>query len=176
MSNILQNIPLYPKKKTQGIVGLMGIVKIQHFRDGKLLSEEVIRNTITNVGKDKVASLLSEAPTPASALFKWLAIGNSGTAAAAANTLLVGEVQTGTLARASSTASKVTTTVAGDTRRLVKTFTKDFATPATTSIREVGVFNTSTKNVATMLGRTTFSVKNLSQNDTLRVQYDLIVS
>lgn len=173
MKNI-RPVSLLPKKEESPV--LKGIVTIEHYRKGILLSREVILNTITNSGKRLIANIMSEAPSPATALVKWLAIGNSSTAAAASDTTLIGEITTGSLARSLATLSKVTTSVAGDTRRLVHTFTKDFSTPSVTTIREVGVFDTSTANTRTMLGRTTFTEKNLSLNDTLKVTYDIQVS
>lgn len=82
--------------------------------------------------------------------FSYLALGTGDTAFAAANTTLGTEITVGTdsgLVRAAATVSRVTTTQTNDTVQFAKTFTA----AATTTVKEVGVFNASSSGV--MLSR-----------------------
>jgi len=155
--------------KIKGALQIEGFWTIRHMRGDKILSEETIHNTTTNVGFKEVAGLINE---QSSIGFKWLALDNSGTAAAAANTTLASEITDAGLGKAAATCSKVTTTVAGDTAQLLKTFTAT----ATKTVRGAGVFDTAGASTGVLLARSTFSAKNMEANDTLQVTYKIKVA
>jgi len=150
--------------KLQGAITLKGKFIIRHFRNGQLLSEEEIDNTVTNAGKAEVAGLINEVTSGG---FKWLAVGSSSTAASASDTGLASEITANGLGRAAATCSRVTTTVTNDTAQLVHTWTAT----GTQTVKEAGLFDTSTANQGNMLARQTFSAKNMENNDTLELTY-----
>ena len=147
-------------------IGLHGYFNLRHFRGSELLDEIRLHNTITNMGMDEVAGLING--TRAGAFTK-IAIGTSGTAAAATNTGLLTELAGG-MARAAATCTQVTTDVTNDTARLVHTFTAT----ASYTIKEAGIFDTATSG-GRILARGTFTGKAMSSGDTLTVTYDIDV-
>jgi len=153
--------------RIKGALQIEGYFTVRHMRGDKILSEETIHNTTTNAGFKEIAGLINE---QSSGGFKWLGLDNSGTAAAAADTALASEITTAGLSRVSATCSKVTTTVAGDTAQLLKTFTAT----ATKAVRGVGIFDTASAGI--MAARTTFTAKNMETNDTLQVTYKIKVA
>jgi len=154
--------------KLKGAVTLKGRFRIRHFRDGELLSEEWIDNTVTNAGKAAVAGLMGEVTSGG---FKWIALDASSTAATAADTDLASEITANGLGRAAATVTRVTTDVTNDTLQLVHTWTAT----GTQTVRGAGIFDTSTAEAGTMLARQTFTAKNLEANDTLEVTYKIDV-
>ena len=155
--------------KLNGAIILKGKFGVRHIRNGKVLSEEWIDNTITNTGKPIVAGLINEV---VSGGFKWLAVGSSSTTAAATDTALATEITTNGLGRSSATCSRVTTTVTNDTAQLVHTWTAT----GTQAVQEAGIFDTSTASGGNMLARQTFAAKNLEANDTLQLTYKVSVA
>jgi len=149
--------------KLSGAMPMFGFGKIKHYRNGKLIDEITFFNTITNAGKAEAAGLFNEARAGG---FKYVAIGSSGTVAAAANTALAGEITGAGMARVEATCSRTTTTVTDDTAELLHTFTAT----ASQEVREVGIFDTATSG-GTMAGRSTFAVKNMETDDVLQVLY-----
>lgn len=148
--------------KLQGVITLKGKFCIRHLRDGEVLSEEWINNTVTATGKAEVAGLINEATSGG---FKWLAIGSSSTAATSADTALAEEITSPSLGRAASTCTRVTTDDTNDTAQLVHTWTST----ATQTVKEAGIFDAASSGV--MLARQTFAAKNMEANDTLAVTY-----
>jgi len=155
--------------RLKGALTLQGKFIIRHYRNGKLIDEEEITNTITNAGKAKVAGLINEVTSGG---FKWIALGDSSTAATANDTALASEITGSGLGRAQATCSRVTTDVSNDTAQLVHTF----VATGTVSVKEAGIFDTSTANAGTMLARQTFTAKNLEANDSLEVTYKVKVA
>jgi hypothetical protein len=147
---------------------LNGYFTITHKRGDEVLSVTKIHNTATTVGKAQVAGLINGQETNA---FKWIALDNSSTAAAAANTALASEITTAGLERAEATCSQTTTTGTDDTARLLHTWTAT----GTLSVRGCGIFDTSTEEAGTLGARTTFAEKNMEEDDTLEVTYDVKV-
>lgn len=153
--------------KLNGMITLKGQFNFKHYRNGKLLSEETIDNTITTVGIREVAGLINEVTTGG---FKWIQLGSSSTSATAANTTLAAAITAAGMSRAAATCTRTITTTANDTAQLVHTFT------ATTSqsVREAGIFDSSTSGV--MLARQTFTAKALESGDTLATTYKVRVA
>lgn len=152
--------------KLQGNIILKGKFCIRHIRDGEILGEEEINNTVTATGKAEVAGLINEVTSIG---FKWLAIGSSSTAATSANTVLAAEITSPSLKRVASTCTRVTTDDTNDTAQLVHTWTST----ATQTVQEAGIFDSSSGGV--MLARQTFTARNLAANDTLQVTYKVDV-
>jgi hypothetical protein len=148
--------------KLNGLITLKGQINFRHYRDGKLLSEETIDNTITTVGIREVAGLINEVTSGG---FKWIGLGSSSTSAVAANTDLAAVITAAGLARAAATCTRTITTTANDTAQLVHTFTAT----ATQAVREAAIFDASTSGI--MLARQTFAAKNMESSDTLVVTY-----
>lgn len=135
--------------------------------NGKVVRE--IDNLVVTTGKAGLASRLNGAG--AEAAFTYLAVGIGTTPAAAGDTALESEITDSGLARASATASRVTTTTANDTARLVYTWTVATNNKAVT---EAGALNAA--STGTLLGRQVFSAINLVPTDTLQLTYDFIIS
>lgn len=142
---------------------IKGFIKLDHFRDGKLLSSTGWRrNTITSAGKAQIALLAGDASaTP----FTYLAVGTSTTAPAANQTALVAEITDSGLERAAATVSRTTTTVTNDTLQLTKTWTAS----GSKTVEEIGIFNAS--SAGTMLGRALTTSKILVSGDQLVATY-----
>lgn len=153
--------------KLNGSVLLKGQFNLKHIRNGKLLSEETIDNTITTVGIREVAGLINEVTTGG---FKWIELGSSSTSASAANTTLAAAITAAGMPRAAATCTRTITTTANDTAQLVHTFTAT----ASQSVREAGIFDTATSGV--MLARQTFTAKALESGDTLAITYKVKVA
>src|ERR1035437_2720073 len=142
-----------------------GYFKIEHYRDGKLLSKEVVPNLLMNVYPAVVSGLLGA--TGSQVAFTYLALGTSATAVAATQTTLVAETVVSGLARAAATVSRITTTLTNDTLSLVKTFTAG----GSATIEEVGTFNASSNGV--MACRALTTSKLLVLNDTIAITYTI---
>lgn len=122
-----------------------------------------IHNLVTNAGMAGTASRINGAGGEAA--FTYIAIGTGVTGPAAGDTALEAEIVTGGGARASATASRVTTDVTNDTAQLQYTFnfTASFA------VTESGALNAAAAGV--LLARQTFSAINVANGDSLQVTW-----
>jgi len=127
--------------------------------DGKIKEEHEFKNLVVTVGKNFVASRMVGT---AANVMSHMAIGSSGTAAAAGDTALGGEL--GRVALASGTATTNVVTYAA-------TFPAGTGTGA---VVEAGVFNAGT--AGTMLCRTTFAVVNKGVDDAMSVTWTVTIS
>lgn len=127
--------------------------------DGKIKEEHEFKNLVVTVGKNFVASRMVGT---AANVMSHMAIGSSGTAAAAGDTTLGGEL--GRVALASGTATTNVVTYAA-------TFPAGTGTGA---VVEAGVFNANT--AGTMLCRTTFAVVNKGVDDAMSVTWTVTIS
>lgn len=127
-----------------------------------------IHNLVVDAGKAGVASRINGAGGEAA--FTYIAIGTGTVAPVAGDTALGAEITTGGGARASATASRVTTGVTNDTAQLQYTFnfTASFA------VTESGALNAA--SVGTLLARQTFSAINVANGDSLQVTWKFQVS
>jgi len=118
--------------------------------DGKIKQSQSKKNVIVSVGKAAMASRLTGVGSIP--LFNYLALGSDATAAAAGQSLLLGEL-TGALSsgaeRAHASVSRVTTAVEDDTGQLYY----QYAVQTSCNIQEVGAFNQSGAGNGQMLGR-----------------------
>lgn len=159
-------------KKLYDRTGLDGWFNIKHFRNGELLSEEIVHNTTTTVGRKRVAGLINERVSGAGQGFNYLAIGSSGTVSTSASTALTTELTYASFARTAATCTWQTTTTASDTARLVHTWTS--ASAGTVNVRECGILDTASGG--NMLAKTTFAAKAMANADTLAINYSIKVS
>jgi len=147
-------------RKIREHMEVRGSVYIEQYRNGRRICALDFPNTIVNDGLAWLAGALSgDTVTPSD--LKYIAIGTSTTAAAAAQTALVTEVET----RGEGTQSRITTTVTSDTYQAVATLN----ITDTHAITECGIFSASTNG--TMGARQTFAALNLISGDTLQITW-----
>ena len=133
-------------------------------KDGNIKDTREYSNLVTSAGLAGLASRLNG--SGAEAAFTYLAIGIGTTAAVAADTTLDSEITTVGGERASATASRVTTTVANDTARLLHTWTFT----GSLAITETGALNAA--SAGTLLNRSVFAAVNVVTTDSLQVTID----
>jgi len=143
--------------------GLRGMIKIEKISALGEVEVREIPNTITNTGKQQVASLLLT--DVGGTAFDYLAIGTASTAPSTANTALGSEAY-----RVAGAGTRVTgSSGISDSSRLSGSF--NITTTAT--MREMGIFNSSSTGI--MLGRATFSDLAVNNGDTVNAVYTVIV-
>jgi hypothetical protein len=135
---------------------------------GRWTGAMVVKNLVTNSGFAGVASRING--DGGLAAFTYIAVGTGTNSATATDTALQTEATSADVARASATASRVTTTVANDTAQLVKTFSPT----GSYAITESGVFNASSG--VTLLCRQTFSAINVVNGDSLQITWKVKAS
>lgn len=128
-------------------------------KDGQVKEEHDFKNLVVNVGKTFVASRM--VGTGANVM-SHMAIGASGTAAAAGDTALGSELGRVALASATSASNVVTYTA---------TFPAGTGTGA---VVEAGLFNAA--SAGTMLCRTVFAVVNKGADDAMSVTWTVTIS
>ena len=141
--------------------GLSGRLRIDHVRNGEYLNQIDKTNTIMDVGKSAVVSMIGSDISSAVA-FDFVSIGTSGIAAAATQTILGSEQ-----VRVLTTASQQTSGTTGDTAR----FIGSFGISGTLAIQEAGIFNAA--SAGSMLARTTFSALNVVSGDAINATWDV---
>ncbi|MGB9759884.1 MAG: hypothetical protein ACPLZG_08690 [Thermoproteota archaeon] len=141
---------------------LKGILRVEHYRNGKKIDERLVENLIVDVGKSQVAGLIGAVVTDA---FGYVAVGTGTTSPASTDTALGSEVM-----RVASTNTRVTTNTTNDTLQLqaIFNFTESY------SITEAGIFNASSGGV--MLARQTFGAINVVSGDSIVITWKVIVS
>lgn len=143
---------------------LKGTYRLIHSRGGKVLSDELVDNLVTNAGKAQLALLCGDSSaTP----FTYIAVGTSSTAVAVTDTTLGAEITDSGLQRASATISRTTTTVTNDTYQATKTF----SVTGTKTVQEIGIFNASSGG--TLLSHALSGAKSVESGDELTATYTL---
>lgn len=125
-------------------------------------------NLFVNAGIANLTALMGGVGTPS--VFGYLEVGTGTTAAAAAQTTLETAITDSGLARAASTNTQVTTTVANDTLRMTKTW----AVTGTKAITEIGAFDAAV--AGNMAGRSVFSAINVVNGYTFIGTYDFQIT
>ena len=133
------------------------------------LNNEIVHqcdNLVVTAGKNWVAGRFKDGSIPDE--MSHMALGTSGTAAAAGNTTLTAEI----------TASRIALTTDGGT---VSNATVQYDATWTSShgayaIQEAGIFNHGTSGSGTMLARTVFDVINKGTDDTVTISWTITVS
>jgi hypothetical protein len=142
---------------------LRGHFHLALVREGSIVEERNVYNTVTAAGKASMAGLILT--DVGGTAYDNIAIGTGTTAPATSQTTLVGEKY-----RSSCTGSQQTTTVTNDTARL----TCSINITATNTMSEAGVFNATASG--TMLARATYSSISVNSGDTLNIGYDIAVA
>jgi hypothetical protein len=136
-------------------------------RTGEVVAERETRNAITTLGYQLLAKQMTAAMTPTAADGVGFAdVGTDATAFASTMTSLVARVSDGGPATATNARISVAgTTSATATNGCTAQYTWSYdtgqaknstAATATATLREVGLFNNSVSNAATMIARATF--------------------
>lgn len=134
---------------------------------GHMADSRMVSNLITTAGKAGAASRLNG--SGAEAAFVYIAVGVGTTAAAIGDTALESEIVDSGLARASATASRVTTDTTDDSARLTYTFT----VTGTKAVTESGILNAGSGG--TLLARQVFSAVTVVNGDSLSVTWTIDV-
>jgi len=157
------------KEKEQ--VGMKGWIKIDHFdKKGNLVESVETPNVVVDVGFTEVAGLFCSDVAGSYTAFDYIGVGTGTTAATYTDTALETEITDSGLARAASTGTLVTETVANDTAQ----FVHQFSVTDTQAVTESAVFNDA--STGTMLCHQTFSAINVADGDTLQITWKVTVS
>lgn len=147
-------------------IGLSGRLSLEQVRNGQVINNVAIPNTIMNVGKSVISAFIGSDISPPVA-FDYMSIGTSGLAAVATQITLGSEQL-----RILTTTSQTTTTTSNDTAQ----FIGSFSITGTHSIQEAGVFNDGTVDTGSMLARTTFTAISVVSGDSINATWDVIVA
>jgi len=152
----------------KGKAGIKGWFTLRHLRNGKIIEERTINNTVVNVGFAQVAGLLLT--DVGGTAFDFIAIGTGTTAATVTDTALETEIASGGGERADAAGSRITTSVTNDTAQLLATF--DFT--GSFAVTESGVLNAASAGI--MLSRQVFGAINVVSGDSIQVTWKIQVS
>ncbi len=134
--------------------------------DGNILEKREIHNIVVTQGRSWVLGQLESVNHVTSQNIGWLAIGTSTTAPATSDTLLGSEitrVAIGTWVTSTLTANP-------PSWQAQASFASNVGN---TTLGEVGLFNTSVANTATMLGHATFTSFSKTTSNTLTISYTI---
>jgi len=154
--------------KLKSKTGIKGWFTLKHIRNGEVIEERTINNTVVNAGIAQIAGLILT--DIGGTAFDYIAFGTGTTAVAVTDTTLETEITTGGGERTAATGTRTTTSVTNDTAQLVATFTftSSFA------LTESGVLNAAA--VGVLLSRQTFAAINVVNGDTIQVAWKIQVS
>jgi len=147
---------------------LRGNVIIETRRDGKIIDREKLKNLIVNVGKERVAKLLTQGV--GGTAFGYIAIGesSSGDSASASDTALVSEVTRGQADNSGGSYEANYKAV------FEKTFI--FGSGESYSIKEAGVSDSASASGECLLDRFVFAEKNVDSDTDLYIKITITVS
>ncbi len=151
----------------QGVIQLRGSLRIAlRDLDGAILQERLINNVVVTQGRSWVLGQLETVNQVTSQAIGWLGIGTSTTAPATSDTLLGSEVTRVAIG------TWVTSTLTANppSWQAQASFASNVAN---TTLGEVGLFNSSGANVATMLGHATFTSFSKTTSNTLTISYTI---
>lgn len=137
--------------------------RIIHLRDGKVLSDEVVHNVITNAGRDFLHTQ-GYGTSPAANGLNYIALSNDTLTETATSTVLSSEIAANGLSRA---IGAVAHTGGTNTTTVQKTFTAT----GTQSAQKAALFTAS--SAGTMNHALAFTQRNLVTNDTLQVTFTI---
>ena len=144
------------------------IINEEVIRDGKTVLKQVSENLTPNTGlAGFIKRMGGDVSTDG---FTYLALGTGTTAATATDTTLETEITDSGLARASATVSYETTTTAGDTLQLYKSFTAT----GSKNVSEIGILNDATTGV--LGGRVVKTAVPLEADDVYSVTYQVVLA
>lgn len=149
---------------TETIGGGRATARIQHVRNGVILSDEVVHNVVTTVGRDFLHTQGYGAAGVANG-FNFIALSNDTLTETTASTTLSNEIVANGLARASGT---VTHTGGTNTTTVAKTFT---CATASQAAQKAALFTAS--SVGTMNHALAFTQRTLQIADQLIVTFTI---
>lgn len=156
------------KKEQKDSIKMKTIVIEEVVRNGVSILKQESVNLTPNTGLAAfIKRLGGDVSTTA---FTYLALGTGTTAANATDTALEAEIVDSGLARAAATVSYETTTTAGDTLQLVKSFTAT----GSKNVSEIGFLNAASSG--TLGGRVVKTAVPLEANDIYTVTYKVILA
>jgi hypothetical protein len=129
-------------------------------KTGKVLDSEVIKNTVVNTGKERVAKLLNG---ESSTEFKYIAIGTDSTAVQTSDTALISE----------NTRALGATGYEADYKATVE---KTFTFGSAYTITEAGLFDSASASGSVMFDRFTFTGKEVDGDTDLYVKITVTIS
>lgn len=151
----------------QDVIRLRGSLRIAlNDPDGKLITERIINNLVVTQGRSWVLGQLESVNIQTAQTIGYMAVGTSSTAPTTADTLLNSEVlrvAVGTWVTSTLTANPPSW------QAQISLATNQ----ANTTLAEVGLFNTSGSNAATMLGHATFASFVKATSNTLTISYTI---
>lgn len=152
----------------KGVITLRGSLKIalNDAFTGKELERREIHNVVVTQGRSWVLGQLESVNHVTSQNIGWLAIGTSTTAPATGDVLLGSEVTRVAIG------TWVTSTLTANppSWQAQASFASNVGN---TTLGEVGLFNVSTANTATMLGHATFTSFSKTTSNTLTISYTI---
>lgn len=151
-------------------VKVRGYFEIVHRRGESVLSSQKVDNTVVYVGKYLVANNLLFASVPR---LNYMALGTDSTAAAVAQSLLLGELTGANSSGAARVQASVSAVNVSAPTGITDTaqFYNSFAIQTSCQIQEVGIFNLSGANNGQMMGRQVVTAINAQNGDTVQVTY-----
>lgn len=151
----------------QGVIQLRGSLHmILNDLSGNKVDERTIHNVVVTQGRSWVLGQLESVNHQTAQNIGWLAIGTSTTAPATSDTLLGSEVTRVAIG------TWVTSTLTANppSWQAQASFASNVGN---TTLGEVGLFNVSTANSATMLGHATFTSFSKTTSNTLTISYTI---
>jgi hypothetical protein len=143
-----------------GELAIYGVVHVELVRNGTVIAEETRHNVTCNTGVAAVNATISGS---GSNYFTYIAIGTVGTAVAATDTALGGEVL-----RTAAGWVPTTTNTTNDTAQLTCAFT--FLTSY--AIKEIGLFGTAGLGTGVILGHLLIGPYSVNTGDVLNVVWN----
>lgn len=151
----------------QGVITLRGSLRIAlNDLDGKILQERLINNVVVTQGRSWVLGQLESVNHQTAQNIGWLAIGTSTTAPVTGDVLLGSEITRVAIG------TWVTSTLTNNppSWQAQASFASNVGN---TTLGEVGLFNVSSANSATLLGHATFTSFSKTTSNTLTISYTI---
>jgi len=162
------------KEKIRDSIGVKGFYRLQITENKKSGETKVVgdsgwfKNAVTNDGFDQYLVRLIGAQA-SSKQISHVALGTGG-APAATDTTLAGEITHASNSRKAVTASSVSS----KTQRFTATFaSSDSFVTATANISNIGLFQQSNTNTATLFAGNTFTSSALATNQNVNITYEI---
>lgn len=155
------------REEIQDFIRLRGSLRIAlRDLDGKILEERIVNNIVVTQGRSWILGQIESVNQVASNVVGWMAFGTSTLAPTTADVLLNSEVTrvaVGTWVTSTLTANPPNWQAQASLASNI----------ANTTLAEVGLFNVSNANLATMLGHATFTSFSKTTSNTLTMSYTI---
>ena len=155
------------QEKIQDVIHLRGSLRVVlGDLDGNIVAERLINNVVVTQGRSWILGQLQTVNQLTAQAIGWIGFGTSTTAPATSDTLLGSEVTrvaVGTWVTSTLTANPPSWQAQASIASNV----------ANTTLGEIGLFNTSGANLATLIGHATFASFSKTTSNTLSVSYTI---